>query len=132
VDACPPAAGVRRRPLRVLALAAAAVAWPVVSMPHAALVRASPAARAALAHAPSRVELTFTERVEPAYTRLSVWDVAGRQVDLKNARVGPADARVVSVSLPPLAPGTYTVRYRVLSVDGHVVEDAFPFEVRAR
>lgn len=116
----------------MLALAAAIVAWPVVSTPHAALIRASPAARAALAHAPTRVELTFSERVEPAYSRASVWDAAGRQVEHQDVTVGPDDPRVLSVSLPPLAPGTYTVRYRVLSVDGHVVEGAFSFAVRQR
>jgi methionine-rich copper-binding protein CopC len=123
---------VRRRWLRVLALAAAAVVWPGVSLPHAALIRASPPARASLPHAPSRVELTFSERVEPAYSRASVWDTAGRQVEPQTATVGPDDPRVLSVALPPLAPGTYTVRYRVLSVDGHVVEGAFPFAVRER
>jgi methionine-rich copper-binding protein CopC len=39
---------------------------------------------------------------------------------------------MLSVSLPALSPGTYTVRYRVLSVDGHVVEGEFPFAVRGR
>jgi copper resistance protein C len=123
---------VRRRLLPGLAMAAAAVAWPAVSMPHAALIRASPAVRASLAHAPTRAELTFSERVEPAYSRMSVWDAAGRQVEHPTVAVRPDDPRVLSVALPPLTPGTYTVRYRVLSVDGHVVEGAFPFVVRER
>jgi len=38
----------------------------------------------------------------------------------------------MSVSLPPLAPGRYTVRFRVLSVDGHVVESRFTFTVKDR
>jgi methionine-rich copper-binding protein CopC len=118
--------------LPVLALAGAAVAWPAVSMPHAALIRASPAARAALAHAPARVELTFSERIEPAYSRVSVWDAAGHQVEHQPVTVGSDDPRVLSVALPPLGPGTYTVRYRVLSIDGHVVEGAFPFALRDR
>jgi methionine-rich copper-binding protein CopC len=32
--------------------------------------------------------------------------------------------------LPPLPSGSYTVRFRVLSVDGHVAEDSFGFSVR--
>lgn len=113
--------------LGVAALAAAAAGWA-----HAALVRASPAPRATLQAPPSRVELTFNERLEPAYARVSVWDDGGRQVDLRDGAVDPRDPRVLRVSLPPLAPGRYTVRYRVLSVDGHVVESAFPFAVRGR
>jgi methionine-rich copper-binding protein CopC len=30
----------------------------------------------------------------------------------------------------PLPPGQYKVRFRVLSVDGHVVEEEFPFTIR--
>jgi hypothetical protein len=38
---------------------------------------------------------------------------------------------VLSTNAPNLAPGRYTVRYRVLSVDGHVVESSFTFTVKA-
>jgi methionine-rich copper-binding protein CopC len=96
---------------------------------HASLVKASPARRSTLGQPPSRVELTFSERLEPAYASVSVLDAAGRQVDLGDAAV-TRDARRLGVSLPPLGPGTYTVRFRVLSVDGHVVESSFPFTVR--
>ncbi len=71
--------------------------------------------------------LTFNERLEPAYTRVSVWDASGQQVDLKDGAVDLGNPKVVNVSLPPLQPGRYTVRYRVLSVDGHIVEASFAF-----
>ena len=105
---------------------------PMTASAHAALMKSSPARRAALSHSPPRVELTFSERLEPAYSRVSVWDPSGRQVDLKDAAVAPGDGRRLAVSLPPLAPGIYAVRFRVLSVDGHVVESEFPFTVGAR
>ena len=44
--------------------------------------------------------------------------------------VGPDDPRKLSVTLPALGPGQYAVRYRVLSVDGHVVESSFVFSVK--
>ena len=40
------------------------------------------------------------------------------------------DAKRLSVTLPPLPPGAYSVRYRVLSVDGHVVDSSFSFTIR--
>jgi methionine-rich copper-binding protein CopC len=95
---------------------------------HAVLVTSAPAARAVLASPPARVELTFSERLEPAYSRATVWDARGAQVDLRDAAVAQ-DRRRLTVSLPPLAPGRYTVRYRVLSIDGHVVEAEFVFTV---
>lgn len=98
---------------------------------HAVLVRSAPAARAALSRPPARVDLWFNERLEPAYSKVSVWDGAGRQVDVADAAVDPAEPTRLSVGLPTLAAGTYTVKFRVLSVDGHLVESQFPFSVRA-
>jgi methionine-rich copper-binding protein CopC len=44
--------------------------------------------------------------------------------------VDPEDAKRLTVSLMPLRPGVYRVRFRVLSVDGHVVETDFTFTLR--
>jgi methionine-rich copper-binding protein CopC len=96
---------------------------------HASLVSSVPAQRATVTTPPPRVTLTFNERLEPAFTRMSVWDSAGQQVDLKDGAADPGNPKVVSVSLPALRPGRYTVRYRVLSVDGHIVEASFVFTV---
>jgi hypothetical protein len=34
--------------------------------------------------------------------------------------------------LPELAPGKYSVKFRVLSVDGHVVDSSFDFTVKGK
>ena len=99
---------------------------------HASLVSSAPAARATLNTPPARVTLTFNERLEPAYARVSGWDAVGAQVDLKDGALERDNPKVLVVSLPPLASGRYTVRYRVLSVDGHVVEASFVFTVRGQ
>lgn len=70
------------------------------------------------------------ERLEPAFAQLSVWDAQGARVDLRDVRVLPEDPAQLSVSLPALARGTYTVKFRVLSVDGHVAEGQFSFVLR--
>ncbi len=104
---------------------------PGLGWAHAYLVKSSPARRAVLVRAPTEVQLWFNERLEPRFSRLSVWDGEGQQVDEGDAQVGPEPTRL-SVRLRPLPPGTYTVKFRVLSVDGHIVEGAFPFTVRER
>jgi hypothetical protein len=96
------------------------------------LVKSSPTARATLTEAPARVDLWFNERLEPAYSRVTVVDGLGVRVDLGSATVSPDDAKRLSAPLPTLGPGRYTVRYRVLSVDGHVVESSLTFTVRPR
>lgn len=108
-----------------LALLPVAVGWA-----HAALVKSIPARRATVTRAPDRVQLWFNEQLESQFARCSVWDRHGTQVDLRDARVDPDDPKQLSVGLPPLGPGAYTVKFRVLSVDGHVVGSEYAFTIR--
>jgi len=121
----------RLRRLAVAAIAGALLA-PAVAWAHAEMVKSVPARRSATTTAPPRVRLAFNERVEAKFSRVSVWDAKGTQVDLKDVEVDPEDPKQLTVGLPALEPGTYTVRFRVLSVDGHVVESQFPFSIRKR
>lgn len=119
--------------LRVAAVTLlACLALPVAAGAHAVLVKSSPARRAVLASSPARVELTFNERLEPAYSTVSVSAADNVRVDDGKVVVGPENPRRLSVGLASLKPGTYSVKFRVLSVDGHVVEGTFPFEIRPR
>jgi len=104
---------------------------PTAALAHAVLVKSIPAQRSSLTESPPRVELWFNERLEPAYSRASVTDEAGMQIDLRDALVSKEDARRLSLSLPPLRPGRYAVKFRVLSVDGHVVESSLTFTVKS-
>jgi len=104
--------------------------WAAPAGAHAVLVRSMPPGRATLVEKPDRVQLWFNERLEPAFSSVSVWSAAGTQVDAGDARVAQDDAKRLSVTLPALPPGTYSVRYRVLSVDGHVVDSSFSFTIR--
>jgi len=118
-----------------LALAAALLASALAVPPalaHAVLVRSSPPHRAVLAQAPERVDLWFNERLEAAYSTASVWSEAGTRVDARDVAVASDDPRRLSVSLATRAPGHYTVKYRVLSVDGHIVDSLIIFTVKGQ
>jgi methionine-rich copper-binding protein CopC len=117
---------------RAAALALVLLALPAAAGAHAVLVKSSPARRAVLSTPPGRVELVFNERLEPAYSTVSVWSAGEARVDDGKVVIGPDEPRRLTVGVPSLAPGQYTVRFRVLSVDGHVVEGSFPFELRPR
>lgn len=117
--------------LAALALLASVLLAGPAAEAHAVLVRSSPPNRAVLAQAPERVELWFNERLEPAYSTVSVWNEAGAQVDSGDVTVGPDDPRRLSVTVETRQSGLYTVKYRVLSVDGHIVDNRFTFTVRA-
>ena len=121
----------RRGLLLLAALALASAVVPAGAPAHSILVRSHPSRGATVARAPERIQLWFSERIEPAYAKLSVWNDAGTQVDASDAAVHPNDLTLLSVTTPHLGPGRYTARFRVLSVDGHVVESSFAFSVAA-
>jgi methionine-rich copper-binding protein CopC len=105
---------------------------PISSWAHAYLVKSSPARRAVLSSAPDRVVLWFNERLEAQFSHVSVWNQAGQQVDGGDDQVDPDDAKKLSVGTAGLGAGTYRVKFRVLSIDGHIVESEFPFTVGSR
>lgn len=121
----------RGRAILFAALTVAGALSPSAAPAHSVLVRSEPGRNATVIRPPERVKLWFSERIEPAYAKVSVWSEAGRQMDAGDAEVAPDDPALLSVSAPGLGPGRYTVRFRVLSVDGHIVESSFAFTVKA-
>jgi len=103
---------------------------PSVLSAHAYLVKAIPAQRAVLFRAPVKIQLWFNERLEPRYSSIGVSDADGNPVEVGKAEVGAEDSKQLSIAIKPLPAGRYLIKYRVLSVDGHVVEDQFPFTVK--
>ena len=96
---------------------------------HASLDRAEPAVGSAVHGSPTELKLWFTQRLEPAFSKVQVLDRSGKQVDKGDPEVDRAVATLLRVSLPKLAPGRYRVKWRVLSVDTHVSAGAFTFDV---
>jgi copper resistance protein C len=103
---------------------------PSLASAHAYLVKSVPPGRATLFASPAKIQLWFNERLEAHYSSASVTDPDGKRVDLDNAQVSSEDPKQLAVGIKPLRPGKYTVKFRVLSVDGHVVEQSFPFTIR--
>lgn len=99
---------------------------------HAILVRSEPAEGSAVPEPPEIIELWFNEGVGRDYVALAVIDGRGARVDDANARLGFFDQSYLRVTLPPVIPGTYTVRYRVQSADGHIVSGKFNFAVQGQ
>jgi len=119
------------RALHRACLAAAAFALAASALAHAMLDRASPPVGGRVAASPARIDLWFTERLEPAFSSVKVLDASGRQVDRHDAAFDARDAGHVSVSVPALAPGRYRVVWRAVSVDTHTTSGDYTFDVAA-
>lgn len=102
---------------------------PGLVVAHAGLVKSVPGSRATLTHAPSNLELCFNEAVELSFSMVSLLDPSKEIVPLDSPKLGD-DPKCIRAALPDLAAGTYTVNYRVLSQDGHVVEYGYQFTIK--
>jgi methionine-rich copper-binding protein CopC len=96
---------------------------------HAELVGANPAADEVVSVWPVEVVLSFNEDLlittDQQVNYLTVTDMSGNQIDMKNSQV---NGSLLSVGLPGEAiSGSYFVNYRVVSNDGHIVEDSYEF-----
>jgi methionine-rich copper-binding protein CopC len=117
--------------MRAFARAAllAFLASPGAVLAHAFLDHAVPAVGSRIRTPPSEIRLQFSQPLEPAFSSVRVLDAGGKQVDRMDKRLDPSDASLLKVSVPRLAPGVYRVVWRVLSVDTHVSQGDFTFEV---
>ena len=106
-------------PLSVLLAASAAHA-------HAFLDHAEPRVGNKVASPPKEVTLWFTQKLEPAFSTVTVTNGAGERVDAGKARVS---GNQMSVPLRAGGAGTYHVNWHVLSVDTHTTEGNFSFQV---
>jgi methionine-rich copper-binding protein CopC len=102
------------------------------ALAHSMLVKAEPPRRAVLAKPPAQVQLWFNEEIEGDYASLAVLDAEKHPVTEIKPQLAPDDRKSIILPLPELTPGKYSVKFRVLSVDGHVVESYFDFTVKSK
>ena len=97
---------------------------------HAFPDHAEPAIGGTVHEAPMAVHIWFSEKIEPAFSRIEVVDAAGQRVDSGKAIVDMQDPRLLSVALKKLVPGIYKVTWHVVSADTHRTAGAFSFTVK--
>ena len=96
---------------------------------HGKLKQASPAAESTVKAAPGEVIITFTEALEPKFSKIKVQDAKGQRVDQGAAQVVLGEPTRLAVALKPLPAGTYRVTWRIVSVDTHRSEGSYQFIV---
>ena len=102
------------------------------ALAHAMLVKAEPPRRAVLTATPTQVRLWFNEAVEKDYASLSLLDAGKTPITEVKPHIAADDPKAIVLPLPALEPGKYTVKFRVLSVDGHVVDSSYDFTVKSK
>ena len=93
---------------------------------HAFLDHADPRVGNSVASPPRAVTLWFTQKLEPAFSSITVTGPSGQRVDAGKARVSGSQ---MSVPLKGGGAGTYHVNWHALSVDTHTTNGSFTFQV---
>ncbi len=123
----------RRPAIVALTLAAGLVLSATLALAHAYLERSTPAGGSKLSVIPQTVCLSFGEPVEKGFSIFAVKDSRGNRVDdeakMRQAKDRFGSSKIIAIPLKELTEGSYTVEWKVLSVDSHVTEGRFTFTV---
>jgi methionine-rich copper-binding protein CopC len=118
--------------MRKLLLALLLIFFPLSpSYSHSSLVSAIPSSGSVLVDFPMEIVLDFNEELlvigQDDPNSIEVFDAAGELVS-GDSKVSGAR---ISAGLSINGNGSYSVKYRVVSKDGHVIEDSYGFEVQS-
>ena len=121
------------RRVSVLSAAAALVMFAGAASAHPKLVSASPAANATVAK-PARIELRFSEKLMPAFSKaeLTMAAMPGMAaMTMASAATLSSDGQTLVITPKTSLPsGRYSVAWQVVSTDTHKVAGAYAFAVK--
>ena len=112
---------------RCLLSGIALIVFAVTAQAHAHLQKSSPADNSVVTTSPPNLVLNFSEAAQ--LTALSIRKSGDPEQKLQPL---PTDAAAqITVPLPRLTSGAYTLSWRVLSADGHVMSGSLRFTLSA-
>ena len=118
------------RKSRTIALTLAFALASTSAFAHARLEKASPPVGGTVA-SPSEIRLTFSEGVEPKFSKVSLTGPGGAAVRARSGEDGAEQPGVLIAPIAkPLAAGLYKVHWQAVSVDTHHTQGTFEFTVK--
>jgi len=94
---------------------------------HAIIVASVPVADETVATPPPYLVLRFNGRIEEKFSSVTL--VGPKEATILLLRRETADPDTLISRMPPLGPGRYQTKWRVLSTDGHITKGALSFTV---
>ena len=110
------------------ALLAIVVSSPMVARAHSFPEQETPSAGQKIASPPSEVVIKFDAPIEKLFAKLEVTGADGKNETGGEVQVSD-DGRQLSVKVPALKPGDYTVKWAVVGIDTHHTEGSYTFSV---
>lgn len=105
------------------------IGLPFVVNAHVRMLECSPEPDSVLNTSPEKVSITFLGSVEPAFSKIEVYDEKGNRVSKKTTFHD--NDTIMEVELEKnLPPGVYTVKWKCVSIDGHKQNKEFRFTIQ--
>lgn len=102
-----------------------------LALRHLTLSSSAPAANSSVAP-PTEIRLIFSQQPQRGSTSITVTGAGGSAVQVGDVTVDPENDRAFSSAIStPLTAGSYTVAWRTMASDGHVIRGDFRFVVTA-
>lgn len=115
---------------RTILLSLCILLSPAFAHAHAVPLESAPASSAFATSTPTRVEIRFSERIDPDASRIKVTGPSGTVVSDALPSKLDSDSYWLSVGLKDDGSGAYLVEWSVVSEDdGHFTKGAYPFAV---
>ena len=118
------------RRFAALAAMSAMASLPIAAFAHGKLESASPASGSTVEAAPDVLRLAFNEDLEPTFSSVKIADATGTPVTKEKAKVEASDPRVMTLAVPKLSSGVYTVQWTVMTPDAHKTKGTYTFKVK--
>jgi methionine-rich copper-binding protein CopC len=80
--------------------------------------------------APTELSVVFSEDLDAKGSSLKLENGGGELVSKDASVLDPANAKHMTLKLPKLAPGIYTVAWVTLSTDGHRLTGKYGFTIK--
>ncbi len=104
------------------------------ALAHAELIKSFPVAKSTLTKPPKYVQLEFGEAITTLKSKtansIQIFDSKGHKVTTSKIVIKKGVARVEIAEL--LTSGKFTIKYRVVSADGHVLSDDYQFKLQIK
>jgi methionine-rich copper-binding protein CopC len=97
---------------------------------HAFLDHAMPSVGGTIPTSPQEVRLSFSERVEPAFSGVELSTAQGQPITTPAATSDPGDSAQLVLHVPSLAPGRYKITWHVVSADTHRSQGDYVFDIK--
>jgi len=114
--------------LYAVALLAIGVSNPMIAWAHSFPEQETPSAGQTVNSAPSEVAIKFDAPIEKLFAKLEVTGADGAN-QAQGAPQISDDGIHMSVKVPPLKPGDYTVKWAVVGIDTHHTNGSYTFTV---